>query len=83
MANSVTATVRGSDHQNRFEKSLSSGFSSSSSSGISGSNDIPQIGQSPGPIWRISGCIGQVYSVVASPAGGFCAGGVDAREEVP
>jgi hypothetical protein len=28
---------------------------------------MPQIGQAPGPIWTISGCIGQVYSV----AGGW------------
>ena len=28
---------------------------------------MPQIGQAPGPIWTISGCMGQVYSV----AGGW------------
>jgi len=27
---------------------------------ISGSSAMPQIGQEPGPTWRISGCIGQV-----------------------
>ena len=29
-------------------------------SAISGSSAMPQIGQAPGPTWRISGCIGQV-----------------------
>jgi len=28
-----------------------------------GSSAIPQIGQLPGPIWTISGCIGQVNSI--------------------
>jgi hypothetical protein len=45
---------------------LSSGFSSSSSSGITGSKAMPQIGQLPGPRWRIWGCIGQVYSASAA-----------------
>ncbi|MCY1545276.1 hypothetical protein D9M68_812110 [compost metagenome] len=49
IANTVTMTVRGNVHQKRREKSLSSGFSSSSSSGITGSKAMPQMGQLPGP----------------------------------
>jgi hypothetical protein len=39
---------------------LRSSLSSSASVGITGSSAIPQIGQWPGPTWRICGCIGQV-----------------------
>jgi len=46
--------------QNRRDMSRSSAFSGASSVIASGSSAIPQIGQSPGPRWRISGCIGQV-----------------------
>jgi hypothetical protein len=34
--------------------------SSSASVGIKGSSAMPHFGQWPGPIWRISGCMGQV-----------------------
>jgi hypothetical protein len=60
MAIIVTITVSGSVHQKRRRKSASSGLSSSSSPGITGSSAMPHFGQVPGPIWRISGCIGQV-----------------------
>ncbi|MCY1297414.1 hypothetical protein D9M70_468520 [compost metagenome] len=74
MASKVTITVKGRVHQKRRVKSLSSGFSSSSSSGITGSKAMPQIGQLPGPDWRICGCIGQVYSATPAPAAGATAG---------
>ncbi len=60
IASSVAITVSGSVHQNRRRKSVSSGFSSSSSEGITGSSVMPQIGQLPGAGCRICGCIGQV-----------------------
>ena len=60
IARSSTTTLSGRVHQKRRLKSRSSGFSSSSRLGISGSSAMPQIGQVPGPCWRISGCIGQV-----------------------
>ena len=63
MAITVTITVKGKVHQKQRRKSLSSGLSSASSSGVTGSSVMPHFGQLPGPIWRISGCIGQVYSV--------------------
>jgi hypothetical protein len=69
MAIAVTITVSGSVHQKRRRKSTSSGLSSSSRPGITGSSVIPHFGQVPGPIWRISGCIGQVYSVPGTGAG--------------
>ena len=60
MASTITTTENGSVHQKRRVKSTSSGFSSSSSVGITGSSVMPHFGQSPGWSWRISGCIGQV-----------------------
>ncbi len=60
MASVVTTTVSGSVHQKRWRKSVSSGFSPSSSEGISGSKAMPHLGQVPGIGCRISGCIGQV-----------------------
>jgi hypothetical protein len=49
MASVVTTPVNGSVHQKRWEKSRSSGLSSSAVvSGSSGSSVIPQIGQLPG-----------------------------------
>ena len=56
----VTITVSGNVHQKRRRKSTNSGFCSSSSDGMTGSRVIPQIGQLPGALWRICGCIGQV-----------------------
>ena len=60
IASPSTTTVSGSVHQNRREKSRSSGISSSSAEGTIGSSAIPQIGQWPGASRTISGCIGQV-----------------------
>ena len=45
----------------RRVKSTSSGLGVSSSDGSSGSSAMPQIGQVPGPSWRICGCIGHVH----------------------
>src|SRR5579871_5953442 len=54
---------------------IQSRFVISSNSGLAsvpvisrGSSAIPQIGQEPGSDRTISGCIGQVYSVLAGPA---------------
>ena len=56
----ATRIVSGSVHQKRRRKSTISGFSPSSSDGITGSSAMPQIGQLPGALRRISGCIGHV-----------------------
>jgi hypothetical protein len=66
MASKTPTMLSGNVHQNRRVKSSSSGFFSSSSVGISGSSAIPQIGQLPGAVRRICGCIGQVYMVTAA-----------------
>ena len=55
-----SGVVSAREIQNRRPMSASSGFASSSPVITSGSRAIPQIGQLPGPILRISGCIGQV-----------------------
>jgi hypothetical protein len=60
IAKVVTIPVNGSVHQKRLVKSFSSGFSSSPSSGSTGSSVIPHFGQLPGWSSLISGCIGQV-----------------------
>ncbi len=46
--------------QKRRDMSASSGLGAVSAVITSGSSAMPQIGQVPGPCWRISGCIGQV-----------------------
>ena len=46
--------------QNRRVMSTSSGLGPVSVPAISGSSAMPQIGQEPGPTFRISGCMGQV-----------------------
>lgn len=61
MASVVTITVSGNVHPKRRGKSLSSRFSYS----FTGSRVMPHLGQVPGPIWRTSGCMGQVYSAAA------------------
>ena len=64
----------------RRVKSTSSGLGVSSSDGSSGSSAMPQIGQVPGPSWRICGCIGHVHIApgvaIGRPGfgGGFLAG---------
>jgi len=55
-----TTPVSGSVHQKRRLKSVSSGFSACPAPGISGSSAMPHLGQTPGPCWRISGCMGQM-----------------------
>ena len=56
--------------------STSSSFGPSSSEISAGSSAMPQIGQLPGPTWRISGCIGQVKMVpgATGAAGGASSG---------
>ena len=46
--------------------SRSSGLSPVCAVASTGSSAMPQMGQLPGPIWRIWGCIGQVYSTCVS-----------------
>ena len=58
IASTVTTAV--SVHQKQRWKSSSSGFSASSNAGMTGSSDIPYVGQLPGWSWRIFGCMGQV-----------------------
>ena len=73
MDSSTSGAVNMTLARNRRRMSASSGFSSCSSVTTRGSRAIPQIGHDPGPLRRISGCIGQVY--VASgvtAAGGSC-----------
>src|SRR2546421_215001 len=56
-------TVRATLIQNLRVILTSSGFGSSSSVKVRGSNAMPQIGQVPGASRTTSGCIGQVYSI--------------------
>ena len=60
-------SVRTSDHRKRRVMSSSSGFCSSSVT-VRGSRAIPQIGHEPGSPRTISGCIGQVHSVLVTGA---------------
>jgi hypothetical protein len=55
-----TGSVKTSPIQNRRFMSTSSGLGPDSAVTSAGSSVMPQIGQVPGPTWRISGCIGQV-----------------------
>ena len=55
--------------QKRRVMSRSSGFASSTVT-VRGSSAMPQIGQLPGPARTISGCIGQVYSVLVAGRAG-------------
>ena len=55
-----TGTVRTSAIQKRRVMSASSGSGPASVDAISGSSAMPQIGQWPGPGWRICGCMGHV-----------------------
>ncbi len=70
IASTSVATLSGRVHQKRRRKSVSSGFSPSSSEGIIGSSAMPQIGQVPGPSRTISGCIGQVYCAPGTATSG-------------
>src|SRR5687768_6533047 len=64
IARMKTGIVSGSESQNRRFMSRYSGSGASSRVISFGSSAIPQIGQVPGPIWTISGCIGQVNSIL-------------------
>jgi hypothetical protein len=79
----IARTNSGSDKaaltQKRRLMSTSSGFGPSSSVGISGSSAIPQIGQLPGPTWRISGCIGQVQIAPSGTLAGAAASAFGCR----
>ena len=56
----TTGTLSAAPSQKRRVKSKSSGLGPASAVATSGSSAMPQIGQWPGPIWRICGCIGHV-----------------------
>ena len=58
-----TGTVKATPVQNRRCMCLSSEFSSSPAETVRGSRAIPQMGQFPGSVRTISGCMGQTYSV--------------------
>jgi len=65
MANTTSGTVRPRLTQKRRVMSRSSGWGPSSElSSVSGSSAMPQIGQLPGPLCRICGCIAGVEAVV-------------------
>src|ERR1700692_3476747 len=57
--------------------SIYSGFTSSTFATVkvAGSNAMPHLGHEPGPIWRTSGCIGQVYSTPAAVISAFIGSG--------
>src|SRR4051812_47562611 len=63
IASVTTGTVSAALTQNRCLMSASSGLASEAAAGAIGSNAIPQMGQSPGPSRRTSGCIGQAQPV--------------------
>ena len=61
----ISSTTTGSGERRGRSRSAAScrrarGSGPSSAVDQSGSSAMPQIGQEPGPTWRISGCIGQV-----------------------
>src|SRR5689334_4185669 len=64
-----TMTVGPRLHQNRPDISINSGFASSCTGMVLGSNAMPQMGQIPGSDRTISGCMGQVYSVLLFASG--------------
>jgi len=55
-----TGRVNASPIQKRRVMSASSWLGWASADASTGSSAMPQIGQLPGPTWRICGCIGQV-----------------------
>ena len=60
IASTTSGTVKTAPIQNRRRMSISSGLGWSAALTVIGSSAMPQTGQSPGPSWTISGCIGQV-----------------------
>ena len=63
-----SGTVNTRLHQNRRLMCSSSGFPSSSET-VRGSSAMPQMGQKPGSLRTICGCIGQVHSSRVAGAG--------------
>ena len=60
IASAISGTVSTTPAQKRRVMSMRSGPGPVSSATVSGSSVMPQIGQAPGPLRRICGCIGQV-----------------------
>ena len=69
MAIANRGAVRAKLIQKRRVMSRSSGLSSSTVT-VRGSSAMPQIGQLPGSARTISGCMGQVYSVLLAGSAG-------------
>src|SRR5678815_3757368 len=69
MVTMKTGAVRTAAMRSRLVMSTSSGLGASSNETTRGSRAIPQIGHAPGASRTISGCIGQVYSVLVRAAG--------------
>ena len=65
-----TGTANATPIQKRRVMSSSSGFSSFAAT-VLGSSAMPQIGQSPGSLRTISGCMGQTYSVMSGLGSAF------------
>jgi hypothetical protein len=61
IANATNGNDSATPIQNRRVMSASSGLAASAAVGAIGSSAMPQIGQLPGPLRTISGCIGQVH----------------------
>src|SRR5207245_4667467 len=75
MARASSGSVSTSPIQNRRVMSTSSGSGPSTAPTVRSSSAMPHFGQFPGPRWRTSGCIGQVYirssAVMTSPLPGL------------
>jgi hypothetical protein len=63
IASASSGTVSATPIQNRRVMSRSSGLTGSSAVTVRGSRAMPQMGQLPGSLRTISGCIGQTHSV--------------------
>ena len=72
MARTKIGRVSAKPIQKRRVMSMSSRFGPVCMLAISGSSAMPHLGQGPGPAWRTSGCIGQVW--MESWASGFATG---------
>ena len=68
IANATNGNDSATPTQKRRVMSASSGLAASAVAGVIGSSAMPQIGQLPGPLRTISGCIGQVH-LPAAPIG--------------
>ena len=67
MTIATSGTASATPTQNRRVMSRNSGLAPSPAAGVSGSNAMPQIGQLPGPLRTICGCIGQVHWTLPGP----------------